>query len=138
MNKNPDINWKFVLIGTAISIASGFLLKNNIKELEDKGIGRPSTFSNIIATLIERDYVTKTNKEPKKTIPLEEYYISMDNKNITKKTNNLNKFGITETICLIGFINASKGFFIFTIIYNSFFFFNNNSINNFEHSAPKF
>ena len=32
MNKNPDINWKFVLIGTAISIASGFLLKNNIKE----------------------------------------------------------------------------------------------------------
>ena len=84
-----------------------------IKELEDKGIGRPSTFSNIISTLLEREYVTKTIKEIKKTIPLDEYYISADNKNIVRKTSNYkppldkNKLYITELGKLVcNFMNS--------------------------------
>ena len=33
-----------------------------VKDLEDKNIGRPSTYAPIIATLIERKYVTREKK----------------------------------------------------------------------------
>jgi hypothetical protein len=36
-----------------------------VRDLERKGIGRPSTFASLIATLQERDYVEKTNVEGK-------------------------------------------------------------------------
>jgi DNA topoisomerase-1 len=39
-----------------------------VKELEDKGIGRPSTYAAIIQTILARDYVTK---ESKKIVPTE-------------------------------------------------------------------
>ncbi|MCH3951122.1 MAG: type I DNA topoisomerase [Acidaminococcus sp.] len=39
-----------------------------VKELEDKGIGRPSTYAAIIQTILSRDYVTK---ESKKIVPTE-------------------------------------------------------------------
>lgn len=38
-----------------------------VKDLEEKNIGRPSTYSPIIATLIERKYVTRGNKVLKPT-----------------------------------------------------------------------
>lgn len=34
-----------------------------IRELEKKGIGRPSTFASLVTTLFDRNYVEKTNKE---------------------------------------------------------------------------
>jgi DNA topoisomerase-1 len=34
-----------------------------IRELEKRGIGRPSTFASLVTTLFDRDYVEKTNKE---------------------------------------------------------------------------
>ena len=34
-----------------------------IKELEDKGIGRPSTFASLVETIQDREYVEKTNHE---------------------------------------------------------------------------
>ena len=34
-----------------------------VAELETKGIGRPSTFANLISTIVDRDYVEKTNVE---------------------------------------------------------------------------
>lgn len=36
-----------------------------IRELERKGIGRPSTFASLVTTLFEREYVEKTNAEGK-------------------------------------------------------------------------
>lgn len=34
-----------------------------IRELEKRGIGRPSTFASLVTTLFDREYVEKTNKE---------------------------------------------------------------------------
>lgn len=36
-----------------------------IAELEKRGIGRPSTFATLVSTIVERDYVEKTNVEGK-------------------------------------------------------------------------
>ncbi len=36
-----------------------------ISDLEKKGIGRPSTFASLVSTIMERDYVEKTNAEGK-------------------------------------------------------------------------
>jgi DNA topoisomerase-1 len=36
-----------------------------IRELEKRGIGRPSTFASLVSTLFDREYIEKTNKEGK-------------------------------------------------------------------------
>jgi len=33
-----------------------------IKELEEKGVGRPSTYANIISTILERNYIEIKSK----------------------------------------------------------------------------
>ena len=71
---------------------------NLIKELEKKGIGRPSTFSNIINTLFTRKYIEKYNKIEKirlKIITVEKSKIN--EKIITKdKKKDKGKLIITE------------------------------------------
>ena len=37
-----------------------------IKELEERGIGRPSTFSSLVAKILERGYVVKANVHGRK------------------------------------------------------------------------
>jgi len=46
-----------------------------VKELEDRGIGRPSTYSPIIQTILARDYIAK---EGKKLMPTELGILTMD------------------------------------------------------------
>ena len=38
-----------------------------VKELEDKGIGRPSTFASIISTILDREYIERDKKNLKPT-----------------------------------------------------------------------
>ena len=47
-----------------------------VKELEKLGIGRPSTFSNIVQTVLKREYVTKQNKDKDEPIKMSKYTIS--------------------------------------------------------------
>jgi len=56
-----------------------------VKELESLGIGRPSTFSSIVNTLITRKYVTKENTDTKKEIILNKLSIK-PNESIAEKT----------------------------------------------------
>ena len=52
-----------------------------IKELEKKGIGRPSTFSNLITTIQNREYVIKDTR-PGKTKQI--LTLTLQNKKIKK------------------------------------------------------
>ena len=47
-----------------------------VKELEKLGIGRPSTFSNIVQTVLKREYVTKQNKDKDEPIKMSKFTIS--------------------------------------------------------------
>ena len=72
-----------------------------IKELEDKGIGRPSTFSSLVHKLLERKYVIKQTKNNTHDIELETFSV-VPNGDIKievvkgKSTSEKNKLFITD------------------------------------------
>ena len=71
-----------------------------IKELEKKGIGRPSTFSNLISTIQSREYVVKDTRPGKQK---EVAIFTLQKNKITKKTQEItigaekNKLFLTDT-----------------------------------------
>ncbi len=73
-----------------------------IKELEDKGIGRPSTFATIVAKLFERKYALKQTKHNYKDIELETFCIKPKEKleiktKKSKSVSEKNKIFTTDT-----------------------------------------
>jgi DNA topoisomerase-1 len=82
-----------------------------IKALEDLGIGRPSTYSSIISTLLDRSYVVKDSNSVDKKLS-REYTLTSDNNNIkeehsettiSSERNRLVLTPIGERVC--GFMN---------------------------------
>uniref|UniRef100_A0A6C0JF09 DNA topoisomerase n=1 Tax=viral metagenome TaxID=1070528 RepID=A0A6C0JF09_9ZZZZ len=72
-----------------------------VKELEDKGIGRPSTFSSIVSKVLERKYVHKETKQNIKEIDIETFEIKpgkevLIGKNKVKSQSEKNKLFITD------------------------------------------
>ena len=64
LNALKEISWNKMIAEPQFTNTSlHYTEARLIKELEQKGIGRPSTFSSIVEKLKERKYVTKTNIE---------------------------------------------------------------------------
>jgi DNA topoisomerase I len=78
-----------------------------IKELESKGIGRPSTFASIVAKLFQRKYAIKQTNHNYKDILLDIYTIKhgdLNTRHSTKKTKSVsekNKIFITDIGLLV-------------------------------------
>ena len=64
--KDAILNWKTLHADEAFTKPKGrFTEASLIAELEKRGIGRPSTFASLVSTIIDREYVEKTNVEGK-------------------------------------------------------------------------
>lgn len=66
LKPNLTIDWKTLNADESFTKPKGrYTEASLIAELEKRGIGRPSTFATLVSTIVERDYVEKTNVEGK-------------------------------------------------------------------------
>ena len=64
--KDAVLKWKSLQADEAFTKPKGrFTEASLIAELEKRGIGRPSTFASLVSTILDREYVEKTNVEGK-------------------------------------------------------------------------
>lgn len=63
-----------------------------VRELEKKGIGRPSTFASLVAAIIDKEYV-KNDKEPKVEVKLITYIVKPNTWPCEKKVDSKTKSG---------------------------------------------
>lgn len=84
-----------------------------ILELEKKGIGRPSTFTNIIDTLIKRKYVIKRNMDNLE-ITVQGFSLQNNNSEIICREKKLNVFQQFNRLCL-----TNLGYVVCKFLYDS-------------------
>ena len=63
-----------------------------VRELEKKGIGRPSTFASLVAAIVDKEYV-KNDKEPKIEVKLTTYIVKPNTWPCEKKVDSKTKSG---------------------------------------------
>ena len=95
------VNYQEIIATQKYSKAKGHYTEASlIKELEKKGIGRPSTFSNLISTIQTREYVIKDTRPGKQTniqiLTLKKNKLSKETKEITIGAEK-NKLFLTDT-----------------------------------------
>ena len=66
LKPNAQLDWTALRADESFTKAKGrYTEASLIAELEKRGIGRPSTFATLVSTIVDRDYVEKTNVEGK-------------------------------------------------------------------------
>ncbi len=101
--KNGPINYKKIICKQTLKdLKSHYTEARLVQLLEQKGIGRPSTFSSLIDKIQERNYVNKQNINGKK-LEIIDYILENGNPNIIEEKgekefgNEKNKLVITQT-----------------------------------------
>jgi DNA topoisomerase-1 len=91
LKQDTSIKCKKILATfTVQELKSHYTEANLVKILEDKGIGRPSTFASIIDKIMERNYVEKQNVEGKQVDCVD---FLLDNTNKITEMPNKREFG---------------------------------------------
>ena len=66
LKPNAPLQWQTLVADEQFTKPKGrYTEASLISDLEKKGIGRPSTFASLVSTILDRDYVEKTNAEGK-------------------------------------------------------------------------
>ena len=87
------ITWKNLQASEQITnAASRYNEATLVRELEKKGIGRPSTFASLVASIVDKEYV-KIDKEPKIEVTLLAYFAKPNTWPCEKKIDSKTKAG---------------------------------------------
>ena len=110
--KEDVINYKKITCKQTLKeLKSHYSEARLVQLLEQKGIGRPSTFSSLLEKIQERNYVTKQNVEGKK-LEIIDYVLSetdiIEEKGTKEFGNEKNKLVITQTRSMNDYVHASE------------------------------